>query len=279
MLGNIRCIDGEPVVYKGYLWFIKGYQHPPDKIIAFPRYNLINSSHVTSVLQVVDQLYYWDCLKIEVPVIKLDEIMLYKPGLDNFIEYIVDTIVDMIGIDREDCVVSGSTLLGRRRDLDIVVYGFSEEYISNIEKLLRERVFERIRYDQLYYEYLSKHVKDTDLYTYMYIKKDTILHFLFNNVHVNLRFNRFSRGVHGCVDPVYKREFFIGEIHVLKPIFKYVIPSKYLIRWYDRVLYLESYREIYSELPVGRYYVEGFIEHRRDGEYIVPDHGRLIYLS
>jgi len=268
-----RYLEGEPFIYKGYLWFVKGYQHPIHGVVGFPRYNLINFDKPYDPSHAFDKLFYWDCLKQEIPLINPDEALFIQPRENGYLMHLVRFVADSLGFD--DYVLSGSILIGGGRDIDIVVYGFDDEYIAMLEKLFDNEVFHRLNYYYLYNECLSKHIHDTDPYTYLYIKKNTFLHFIYRSIHFNIKFNKYVNGVFGCVDRVYRREFFNDFIEIVEPIDKYVIPSKYIVETSLGRVYLESYREMYAELPKGRYIINGFLEYRDSGVYVVPDHGSL----
>ncbi|MEM1675209.1 MAG: hypothetical protein QXW87_01015 [Desulfurococcaceae archaeon] len=276
-MSELRLIEGETYLYNGLIWIAKGYQHPPGKVIAFPKYSLLNYSKL-SINSFYEKLYYWDCLKIEASTLDIDKIYHYTPIVDNSIQSIVKTLSELIGF--ENYSITGSVLLSKyieNRDLDIVVYGFKREYIETIEKLINKEILKPLNYGDLYSEYMSKHVNRIDFKTYFNIKKNTKLHFFYRDIHVNLRFNKYEKGFNKCIDPVYRREFLQGEIVIIECIDKYVIPSKYIIEYNSREYYLESYRELYAELPLGKYYVNGFLEYRSSGVYIIPDHGYLVY--
>lgn len=278
-LNKPRYLEGELFINNGYLWIVKGYQHPFGKLIALPRYNLINGSKLSSHV-VVNKPYYWSCLKIETPVIDLDNSFFYKPAVDNNIDHVVKTLSQLIGF--ENYTLTGSTALSsyiEPRDIDILVYGFKNEYVENIENYLKKELFKPIDYYTLYNEYLIKHSSRLDHRTYFSIKRNTLLHFIYRNIHINLRITKHEHGFHQCIDPVYKREFFTDEISIVDYIDKYTTPSKYIAQYRDTEFYLETYREVYAELPRGKYYVNGFLEYRKNGLYIIPDHGYLIYLN
>jgi len=272
---GIKLLEGEPLLYKGLIWVVKGYQHPPGYAVAFPRYNPVTRTKIAAsdYGKYAELVQYWDCLKIEVPVVKVSEAVLYQPRLDPRLEEVVAAVRDLVGF--ENYVVTGSALIGGGNDLDIVVYGFREEHRKNLEKLVETDVFKRSEW-VLLSEYAAKHASSIDFATYTAIKKNTLLHFTYSGVHVNMRPVKHANGFSECVDPVYKRWFFAGEVRVVELVENLVIPSKYVVEYRDSELYLETYRELYAELPRGVYYVEGFLESRRSGVYIVPDQGRVV---
>ncbi len=271
-----RLLEGEPYLYNGIIWIVKGYQHPRDKIIGFPRYSLLDKTVVKN--HWFPETVYWECLKMNIPVIDRDKAQPYCVKTRSFISVLIHMVEELLGI-RGKYVLTGSILLDvdSVHDIDLVIYCVDDRVIEKIRELFVEKIFRPLNYMDLYLEYREKHVKDTDLYTYIFIKKNTILHFLLNNFHVNLRLVRFCRGYSGCIEPVISRETYTGSIEVLEPIYRYVVPSKYLVRLGDgREAYMESYRELFSEIPCGRYFVEkSFLEVRETGLYLVPDHGRF----
>ncbi len=272
----LRLLEGEPLIYDGVLWIVKGYQHPPGKVIAFPRYDLVNKKKIVATSRFLDHLTYWDCLKIEAPMIDCNKAYPYTATLNPSYDNVISFLREYIGF--KEYVLTGSSLIGAGNDLDIVVYGFKEEYIETIKDMLIRGIVGRSEYI-LYKEYLNKHKHETDLRTYIHIKKNTLLHILYRDIHINFKFVKYVHGFNQCIDPVYKREFFYGKMEIIEPIEKYVVPSRYRVEFNGREYILETYREIYAELPLGRYYVEGFLEYRRNGIYIVPDHGRILWMN
>ncbi|MEM4662333.1 MAG: hypothetical protein QXQ73_06650, partial [Desulfurococcaceae archaeon] len=54
------------------------------------------------------------------------------------------------------------------------------------------------------------------------------------------------------------------------------IPARYKAFAGGQEVVIESLRELYAELPAGRYYaIDSRIEKRKSGLYLVPDHGVL----
>jgi len=269
---DLKLLEGEYFVYKGYLWFIKGIQHPSGKVIAFPRYNLLNHRRDYDRL-IGENRSYWDCLKIEVEMVDLNEVKPFNPRFDERVLNIVNTLRDLIGFN--DYLLTGSTILGDFRDIDIVIYGVENDILKNVVKLIDQGVLKRSMYI-LVDEYNSKHRGRLDYNTYMYIKRDTITHLEYGGFHVNFKFTKYKKGFNTCIDRVYRREFFNDEIEIVEPVEKYVIPARYIVKTTSGEEYiLETYREVYCELPSSKYRVEGFIEYRERGTYINIDHGKL----
>lgn len=267
-------LEGEFFVHNGKLWFIKGYQHPLKRVIAYPRYSLTEGLRIN-----IYEHSFWDCLKQNVPSVEINCVKPYTPRLTHTTEVIVKSVEKTLGLENNEYVVTGSSILGLdREEVDLVVYTddalFVEEIVSSIQ-----RFFGRIDEWSLIKEYYAKHVYDTDLGSYLLIKRNTSLHFRFMDRRVNLKIVRFTKGFNACVDPVKRVEPFIGYVKVVDSIYKQVVPALYEVSVNGDKLYMETYREIYCELPRGTYYVSGRLELRDKGLFIVPDHGYLKFID
>ncbi len=274
----IRLLDGEPVEYDGVLWIVKGYQHPVGYLVAYPRYSLVYNDKLPQHLAhkyAMDVLSYWDCIKQYLPLVPIGEAKTYRGYVDRRAYAMKRVIGDFIRTDR--VAITGSSLIGWGRDIDIVVYGYDDSLIDTLYRLRSMGILRKPSIGTLYMEYYRKHRGVLSFIDYYRLKKDSILHGVFNGTPYSIRITLYEKGYHGCIDMVYRRGSFSGVLQIKDVIAKYTTPSRYLVEDREGGEYvLETYRILYSELEDhGRYYVEGVIEERRDGYYIIPDHGYM----
>lgn len=266
-----RLLEGECFQYDSKIWFVKGFQHPEGFVVAYPRYNLFTREKVGFFEKV-----YWNCIKQEIPLIPLSSVKPYMYSLNNSDrEFALNLFINCSGLREDRVVVTGSSVIDSESgDLDIVVYGVDEDDVEDIHRSLIS-CFKPINENTLFKDYFMKHRFDTDLFTYLFLKKDTKLHYLFGNLHVNVKYVFFNRGWGYCLEPVDSYSGFEGYVEVVEPIRRYAIPAIYIVKHGGEEHYLWSLREIYAEIPKGFYYVKGKLEERPDGSYIVPDNGWL----
>jgi predicted nucleotidyltransferase len=279
-MNNEFLIEGYPLVSNGIVYLVKGYQHPPGMVIAYPRYNLLLYSKIKWLKNKYVNMYYWDCIKLHVPVISLDRVFQYdfKHISNSQVLEIISFLKKLLSIDENNIILTGSSLINEgSNDVDVIIRGASEEVVDELVKHIRNNVLSRVSEYTLIREYFNKHKSYTDLRTYLYLKNNTILHINYKGIHVNLKLLRYRIGYNYCKDPVYSRRFFEGTIEVVKPIRRIVLPAKFLVKIGDEYMVLETQREILSELRSGKYYVRGEVEERRDGRVLCIDRG-FIYL-
>lgn len=276
-----RLVEGEPLVYNGVLWLVKGFQHPANKVIAYPRYDLINKTKVEPYLKVkYINLHYWDCIKLHVPVIDLKNTrpFIHKGAVVE--DEVISFLAQCLNINKDQLMLTGSSLIGEgSNDIDIVIVGADHRIIERLYELTSEDVLHRIDKHSLLKEYLGKHRSVMDLYTYLYIKGDTILHLIHNRKHINLKLVKYVRGLNECIDYVEARHPFAGYIEVIDSIEPYILPARFYVRHRNKLFVLETYREIFSELKPGKYFVRGWIEIKNDCEVLNIDHGFIEYVK
>ncbi len=281
-MNNIKLIEGYPLYYNEVIYLVKGYQHPQDKIIAYPRYTLLEHKKLRKYeINKYVSYVYWDCIRQVVPVIDISHAYSFYTLFHKHIPYtsqmIKEVISQLFGVN--DLYITGSSLVfSTYNDIDIVILGADTELVNRVRSLISRRVIRRAPESWLLKEYLLKHSNDTDLRTYLYLKKDTISHIVVNNIHVNIKYVSYSNGFNQCVDPVEDRKLYRGRIQVIDCVNKYILPTRYIIRIRNKKILMETFREMYSEIPLGEYYVKGYIEYRKTGEVLVPDHGYIFKL-
>lgn len=275
---TLRLLEGEVVAYNGLGWIVKGYQHPEKSVIAFPRYDLLNRRKLVSheVMRLVEEhAEWWSCLKVKAPLLPLDNIAKYRPAM--MVPSAVEEITWILELSPLQIEVSGSYLVNPEEagDIDVVVYGATDEVADRIRLLIERGVFKRPSLWILYREFTIKHVGALDVETYLASKSKTILSLALEGITVNLRLYGLKRGLSKCVDAVESRRGFRGIIELTDQA-NPILPSRRKALFEGDEVYFETHRELYAELPPGLYYVEGDLEVRKSGVYIVADRGRVV---
>ncbi len=278
-MNNEFLIEGYPLISNGVVYLVKGYQHPPGKAIAYPRYNLSLNSKIKWLRDKYTNMYFWNCIKLYVPVVDLERVFSYDYRQINnpYVFEAISFLKEILSINMEDIVLTGSSLIGGANDIDIIIKGADEEVVRDLERLIENNILYRVRENVLIEEYLRKHISYTDLKTYLFLKRKTLLHLNYKDKHINIKLLGYRKGYSYCKDPVYKREFFKGLIEVVKPLRKTILPAKFLVRIRNEYITLETQRELLSELRPGKYYVSGELEERSRGKILCIDRG-FIYL-
>lgn len=280
----MRFLEGEVVIYSGVAHIVKGYQHPEGYVIAYPRYDLVAGKKIHELALSKATLVYWDCIKQHVPLLHLGEIFGYWTKLSPSREpsMMMSTISTLLDLDPSNIYLTGSSLFqDPYNDVDLVIYGADEELAERLKLLTEKGVLQRAGEDILMREYYSKHSDKLGLMEYLTLKKSTILHLGVNRVHVNLKLYRFKQGVQGCQDRVFGVRDYSGLVSVKQSLTPHLTPSLYIVELKGfGAIYMETHREVYSELSKGEYLVEGGrIEERQEGLFLVPDNGVLRPLS
>ncbi len=276
---ELRLLEGEPVQYNGIIWIVKGEQHPPGYLVAYPRYDLIRrdklSSHEKNML-IQEHLLYWDCLDMHVPVIPLHKAIQYD-GVLSWQASLIKTIMERIIGGLGEVIVSGSSIITRGNDVDLVVYTVKPaEVVERIRENLGVLIEEAGTGD-LYREWLLKHKSALSFQEYLSLKKDSLLHVKIDGYPISLRVVPYCHGFSSCMDTVFLRKKYFGYLDIVKPLSPYTTPARFLAKLSDgENIVLETRKILYAEAPIGRYFLEnGYIEVRKTGKYIVPDHGVL----
>ncbi|MEM1661952.1 MAG: hypothetical protein QXP72_04640 [Desulfurococcaceae archaeon] len=267
-----KLLEGECFQYNSMVWFVKGFQHPSGYVVAYPRYNLLNKAKVSDFRNV-----YWDCIKQNVPMVPLNGADIHIFNLKPFErDFAFELFLNCSGLCEDKVVVTGSSTVGLETgDLDIIVYGVDEDEVLEIHRSINN-CFKPINESLLVKEYFEKHINDTDLTTYLFLKKNTLLHYMLGKLHVNVKYVFHDRGWNNCIDPVESVRIFKGYVEIVGALRKYALPVIYIAKHDGDEMYLWSLREIYAEIPRGIYYVEGRLELRSSGSYLVPDNGLLL---
>lgn len=275
---ELRLLEGELLLRSGVVYVVKGYQHPDDVVIAYPRYNLLEKRKLGKHEEYIYvNNYYWDCLKSHVPVIPLRDIYPLHSVIEvNHEISVFKSTLESI-LERELYLTGSSILVEKPVDVDLVLYGADVDIVEKIRGLFNRGLFKRPLH-VIVGEYIHRHRDRLELVEYYELKKDTILHGYFMNIHFNIKLYEYRKGYVKCTDPVLDYSSYSGIIKVLEPVNPRILPARYLalIKGRDIVIVLETHRELYAELKPGLYLVEkGRLENRSSGIYLLPDHGVL----
>ena len=272
---NMRFLEGESYLYRGLIYIVKGYQHPENFLIAYPKYSAISGSKLEAFNALKDtNIIYWDCLKLTVPVIPLDSAHPYTlRGLNNIHYY--KSVLEAL-LDTELYLTGSASYSSQFRDVDFVIYEANDKIVAKLRELFQRKILEKSIW-LLIKEHRDKHSSSLNLTDYLYLKKNTILHGYYRGIHVNLKLIELSKGYNTCIEPVYGYSHYTGYVTVKKAENPHLLPTRYNAYIEKGEVVLESLRELYAELRPGLYYtVNSRLEERKNGFYLVPDHGILI---
>ncbi len=276
---EIRLLDGEPVQYRGKIWIVKGEQHPPGYLVAYPRYDLVRRCKLSDYeknMLIQEHLFYWNCLGLNVPVISLQHAIQHY-GEPPWQSELTKTIMEQIIGDLGEVIVSGSSIIMRGNDVDLVIYTVKPTFI--IEKIKENLgvLINEAGTGDLYKEWLLKHKHALSFQEYLSLKKNSLLHIKIAGYPVSLRIVPYRHGFSSCMDPIFLRKRYSGYLDIVKPLSPYTTPARFLAKLPDgENIVLETRRILYAEAQIGKYFLEnGYIEVRKTGKYVVPDHGIL----
>jgi len=273
----LRFLEGEVVQYRGVAYIVKGYQHPEGFLVAYPRYSLLTRTPLRHMaLSYITEYEYWDCVKHKVPLVPLEKIQLLATKLEDYVLSAVRTLIYMLNVSENRVYVTGSSLiLGDSNDVDVVLYGVDNSFVETLRSLVEKGLLKRSDH-LLVSEYMRKHSSNFALHEYLALKKNTLLHLTLGDLHINLKLLKLERGHQSCVDPVYEYSYYTGLVEILRPLNPHILPARYSANYRGKEVLVESLRELYAELTPGVYYAEGArLEVRKNGLYLVPDHGVL----
>ncbi|WP_440059118.1 hypothetical protein ACSU1N_04860 [Thermogladius sp. 4427co] len=275
---SFRLLEGELIVFQGIGWIVKGFQHSEDYLLAYPRYDLYNKRKLShhEATRIADRFSrWWDCLKLNAPGIPLLGSYKFHRSLYPFkVRKVISELSILLELDADRIEATGSSVVRENGawDIDVIIYGADESTAERIRDLVDRGV---LKQPSLYFfieEYLDKHKGKIDLETYILSKSRTILSFILNGELVNIRLYRYEKGSRSCIEEVEERKPFAGTV-VLDNSIDPILPSKRMAKIGGEEVYFETSRELYAEIPGGRYYVIGDIEVRNGRLYLVADRG------
>lgn len=272
----MRYLEGEAYLYNGIVHLVKGFQHPPGFLIAYPRYSIIRKTKLQNhEKEIATSRIYWDCLKTTIPVIPTTSPYYTGDFIESKIPLYLKTLLEEL-LETPLYLTGSALITSEYNDLDFIVYGATEDTVYKLAKLFNNGVIKKSEYI-LVKEYIEKHSHYTSLFNYLYYKKNTLLHGVLEGVHVNFKLLSYERGFNTCIDPVEDYTYYSGPVKIARAENLHILPGRYTAVLNNGVeVVLETLREVYAELEPGEYYVfNARIEHRGSGVYLVPDHGVL----
>lgn len=271
-----RLLEGESYIHHGVLYLVKGYQHPRGLIIAYPKYTITRRSKLSEYEKLIHlSTIYWDCIKQSVTAIPLNSAYPFVSHVISprvlYIKSLLESLLEA------ELYLTGSAMISEDfNDVDFVVYGANEDVVERLKRMFDQGILNKPA-SILVEEHSKKHRNKLKLKEYLHLKKNTILHGFFKGVHINFKLVELSKGYEGCVEPVEDYFRYSGPVEITNALNSHRIPARYEAFAEGREIVIESLRELYAELPAGRYYVvNSRIERRRSGLYLVPDHGVLV---
>ncbi len=282
-----RFLEGEALLYNGYIWIVKGIQHPDEYVIAYPRYciecNPPRKLFRMEALRVIRR-HKWDCIGVEIPVIPKKDVKPFVVKPRNKVLEFMNLIIGLSGIEYENVLLTGSLLIGCDpiySDIDLVFYGENiVDRVYGILRYLREAgVTSSLGPSGLLIEY-SKH-KDLSLDQYFMLRKNSLLQgYYMKKYRYTIRLVPYERGYSGCIDRVIWSDYKTLTIKVIEPIKPYTTPALYKVKIINSPLdkdlaYMMSFRIRYTELEAGTLLHGVFrIEKHSNNKnyYLIPDH-------
>lgn len=272
----MRYLEGEAYLYNGIVYLVKGYQHPPGFLVAYPRYSLIRKTKLQNHEKELNTYrVYWDCLKTTVSVIPITSLHYRGSFIESNKPLYLKTLLEEL-LDTPLHLTGSALITSEYNDLDFIIYGATEDTIYKLTKLFNNGVIKKSEYI-LVKEYREKHSHYTTLSNYLYYKKNTLLHGVLEGIHVNFKLLSYERGFITCIDPVENYTYYSGPVKIVKAQNPHILPGRYIALLNNGLeVVMETLREVYAELEPGEYYVSNArLEYRRSGVYLVPDHGVL----
>ncbi len=274
-----RMLEGERLLYRGTVYIVKGFQHPPGHVVAYPRYRL-DAWPPRRILFPATRLIPWKCIGRRIPVIPVEKALPVPSSyMDTAAEALQSLLSMEASIGRGDLALTGSTGLwaaGPDSDIDIVVYGrdTGEAVYSALKRLRASGATKPLTGPPLLHE-ASKH-PHLSPQEYMVLRQRSLLQGIFMNRGYSVRIVPYTRGYAGCVDRVVERRSYRGRVRILEALSPYTTPALYRI-WAEGYgyIYLYTFKLLYTELREGLVLmVRGEIELSGNGdERLVIDHG------
>jgi predicted nucleotidyltransferase len=259
------------------MWVVKGYEHPEEGFISIP-YRLsghrVKFNEFNNYIQ--EYYKYLDCVGRYVPVVRNEDIFIYYDPKETYFnkkDFLPEKIKDLIKyLNPEYIGLIGSYAFGLQRensDVDLLLYGNNKEIY---EKLLE------LRNRNLILNCVNRYNKVSDTMSYENYKMLSNLRVL-DSCYTNIPYTiRILRQVHKtrCISNYKTLGNFKGEIEIYDNNENYLVPSIYLAENenYGKVEIM-TWHTRYSELPLGKYIIEGFIQLdlKRNKLVIIPDLG------
>ena len=255
-----RLLEGELVEYRGAIWIVKGFQHPPGYVVAYPRYDALTLRKLEGwrVEKLVrESMGMWRCIELELPMVPLDEARFIQPqSSDPVLEEFRRLIADYASIDRDQVLPTGSLALGVESDdpdIDLVIYCWRAERVYGaLEELARLGIVRSMGLSELESEWRRKHL-GMSFEVYRRLREGSLLQGVFRGRRYSIRIVPWERGVEGCVDPVRRGGARRMVIEIVEPVSPYTTPAIYEVEVVGEGLRatMMSFRMLFTELARG----------------------------
>jgi len=253
-------IEGYIVKYSDYFWVVKGCEHFDDYVIVYPRYDITrqlkikSTSEALSIAKSLGVVKYNECLKLEVPMLKMSEIEYVLdpfnkelwPRLPREVELIIE---DLSSSELCEVGLTGSYLVSallkniKPRDVDLVIRDIDVGFkIYSKLRELRERGITRPLGEPGEFE-------GTDLETRIALLKSRVLEGVIGDVVYSIRILSCRESIKPiCVESF---DYFSGELIIVEDVSSFVMPYTYIAESKLGRVLVRSLRMRYSEIPVG----------------------------
>ncbi len=263
-----RLLEGELILRNGIVYVVKGFQHPSNYVIAYPRYNVLTLEkiHSKDYYKYIN-LSYWDCIDYNVPLIPLEQVYPYNLqycGINNRALFLRKFLSEISNIDEEDIYVTGSYRVclfnEETSDVDLIVYGSrnTKEMYRVLKDLREDGITKSLSNGGLLMEY-HKH-EDLGFNEYRMLRNNSVLQgVFFDKIRYSIRLVPYTRGFNKCIERTKFIGFYRLRIRIVDYIQHYTTPAKYIVEVINapaklskilgKKIQLITYRLRYTELP------------------------------
>jgi len=255
-----RLLEGELLEYRGAVWIVKGFQHPPGYVVAYPRYDALSLRRLEGwraeeLLR--EALCRWRCIELDLPAVPLHRARFIEPRIDDpVLEEFRRLIADYASLDLDQVLPTGSLALGVESedpDIDLVIYSWRAERVYGaLEELARLGIVRSMGLSELESEWRRKH-RGLGFEVYRRLREGSLLQGVFRGRRYSVRIVPWERGVEGCVDPVRRGGARRLVIEVVDPVSPYTTPAVYEVEVVGEGLRatMMSFRLLFTELARG----------------------------
>jgi len=253
-------IEGYLIKYRNYLWVVKGCEHFNDYVIAYPRYDIVNQLKIKSmdralsIARKLEVMRYSDCLKLEVPLLRRDEVEEvlnpFNRGLWPDLPQEVNLILEGLNPNELGEVgLTGSYLIStllkgiKPRDVDLIIKDVGVGF----------KVYEKLK--EFRWKGITKPLEGIDefegcdLKTRVMLLRSRVLEGVIGNTVYSVRVLSCKEDVRPtCVEDY---ELFSGELTIVESVSSYVMPYTYIAESSLGRVLVRSLRMRYSEIPIG----------------------------
>ncbi|RLG80521.1 MAG: hypothetical protein DRO13_03545 [Thermoprotei archaeon] len=256
----MTLIEGYVVLYKWYLWMVKGCEHPEDGVIAYPRYSVRTGSRIKDLRRAMEYaeklgvIRYYECLKESLPILPLNSIELVLdpfnrtqwPRLPNS----TVKFLENLGIaEHEDVGLTGSYLAStvitgiKPRDIDIIIRNrdLGETLYEKLKLLRASGVAKPVGVVDEFY--------GTDPGSRLKLLRHRVLEGVFNGIIYSIRIlSCKERAKPRCIK---KAKLVTDQLTIVEHISPYVMPYTYIAEGEELgTVNVRSLRMRYSEIPL-----------------------------